>query len=320
METRKSSRIKDKPQISYAEVEENKEPVQKKQRKTAPKKVDYDSNNEEVETPDTPEVTQQLIQKRPWYNSNFLDKAIEHLKSPTTITKINPKMLVLVGPPASGKTTVKRQLGLDDAVNLDVDELKIFAVSEFGNSAKGIFTDFRKLIQLLIVKIISQGYDVILDTTGTMKEEIKYSMKKAKAANYTIDIAIVYSTMELCKQRAAFRNDNYKARDPMPTFIVGKTYVDFTDAKRAKSYIMGIKDIVEMTNNLYLFDNSRCSPEAALILEKHGEQVIVHEDFPDFYGIKISQVAPHLVGGLRKKKRKTLKKKIRKQLTKRRKY
>ena len=49
METRKSSRIKDKPQISYAEVEENKEPVQKKQRKTAPKKVDYDSNNEEDE-------------------------------------------------------------------------------------------------------------------------------------------------------------------------------------------------------------------------------------------------------------------------------
>lgn len=317
METRRSSRIRDKPQISYAEVE-NKEPIQKKQKTI--KQLDYDSNDEKVETPDTPEVTEQLIQKRPWYDSNFLDRAIIHLKSPTTETKTNPKMLVLVGPPASGKSTVKKQLGLNDAVNLDVDELKIFAVSEFGNSAKGIFTDFRKLIQLLIVKIISQGYDVILDTTGTMKEEIKYSMKKAKAANYTIDIAIVYSTMELCKQRAAFRNDNHKARDPMPPFIVGKTYTDFTDAKRAKSYIIGIKDIVEMTDNLYLFDNSRCTPEAALILEKHGEQVIVHEDFPNFYGIKISQVAPHLVGGLRRKKRKTIKKKTRKQLTKRRKY
>jgi hypothetical protein len=50
-----------------------------------------------------------------------------------------------------------------------------------------------------------------------------------------------------------------------------------------------------MVDNFYLFDNSRCIPEAALIMEKHGQETVVHEDFPDFYGVSISQLSPKLV-------------------------
>ena len=252
--------------------------------------------NELILTPPTPDITQAILEKKPWLSNEFFDLAIEKLGPKTEIERsTNPKLLVLVGPPAAGKSTVKRQLGFQNAVNLDVDEFKILGVKEFGQKAKGMFGDFRKIIQLLSVKIIDQGLDFILDTTGKMKEEIKYVMKKAKAASYTIDVAIVYSTMELCKARVAKRNTEYTQRDPMPIRVVEKTYEEFTASKLTKSYLLGMKDIISMVDNFYLFDNSRCTPEAALIMEKHGQQTVVHEDFPDFYGVSISQLSPKLV-------------------------
>jgi predicted kinase len=262
------------------------------------------SSSEKILTPPTPEITSKMLEKKPWLSKEFLDSVLEELKSPSTVSKETPKMLSLVGPMAAGKSTVKHQLHFDDAVNLDVDEVKIIATREFGQRAKGIFADFSKIIQLLGVMIIDKKYDFILDTTGKMKEQIKYVMKKAKSENYTIDIAIVYSTKELCETRASHRNVTYTERDPVPIFVVGKVYDEFKDSKRAKSYIIGIKDIVDMTDNLYLFDNSRCTPEAALIMEKHGQTINVYEDFPDFYGVSISQLSPKIVAkGIKKTKK-----------------
>jgi predicted kinase len=264
-------------------------------RVTNPDSKKHSSSSEKVLTPPTPEITVEMLEKKPWLSQEFLFSVMEQLKSSSTESKENPKMLSLVGPMAAGKSTVKHQLHFNDAVNLDVDEVKIIAVREFGQKAKGIFADFGKIIQLLGVIIINNKYDFILDTTGKMKESIKYVMKQAKAVGYTIDIAIVYSTKELCETRAQHRNISYTARDPVPSFVVDKTYDEFKDSKRAKLYIMGIKDIVDMTDNLYLFDNSRCTPEAALIMERHGKDMNVHEDFPDFYGISVSQLSPKLV-------------------------
>lgn len=266
------------------------------------------SSSEKVLTPPTPEITSAMLEKKPWLSQEFLDSVLEQLKSSSTEPKEHPKMLSLVGPMAAGKSTVKHQLHFNDAVNLDVDEVKIIASKEFGQKAKGIFVDFAKIIQLLGRIIINNKYDFILDTTGKMKESIKYVMKNAKEAGYTIDIAIVYSTRDLCKQRAEYRNITYTARDPVPIPVVGKVYDEFKDSKRAKSYIIGIKDIVDMTDNLYLFDNSRCTPEAALIMERHGKDITVHEDFPDFYGISVSQLSPKLVAHGIKKTRKYSKK------------
>jgi hypothetical protein len=171
-----------------------------------------------------------------------------------------------------------------------------------------MFGDFRKIIQILGVKIIENRLDFILDTTGKMKEEIKYLIKKAKEASYTIDVAIVYSTMDLCKTRAERRNTEYTIRDPMPLFVVEKSYNEFATSKLAKSYLLGMKDVINMIDNMYLFDNSRCTPEAALIMEKHGENTTVHEDFPDFYGVSISQLSPKLVAHGIKKTNKITKK------------
>ena len=274
----------------------------KKPAKAAPKTGS--SSSEKILTPLTPEITTAMLEKKPWLSNEFLLFVLEALKSPSTISREKPKMLSLVGPMAAGKSTVKRQLNFNDAVNLDVDEVKIIAIRQFGKKAAGIFADYAKIIQMLSVIIIDNKYDFILDTTGKMKEPIKYAMKKAKAANYIIDVAIVYSTKELCETRAQHRNVTYAARTAVPIFAVSKVYDDFKDTRRAKSYIMGIKDIVDMTDNLYLFDNSRCTPEAALIMEKHGQKINVHEDFPDFYGVSVSQLSPHLVAHGLKKTRK----------------
>ena len=294
----------DSESISSPSSSPKSKPKSKQRAKSSTKKVTktskvvskrYSSSSEKVLTPPTPEITSMMLEKKPWLSKEFLDSVLQELKSPTTVSKDNPKMLSLVGPMAAGKSTVKHQLHVEDAVNLDVDEVKIISVREFGQKARGIFSDFGKIIQLLGVMIIDNKYDFILDTTGKMKEQIKYVMKKAKSEGYRIDIAIVYSTRELCETRASHRNVSYTSRDPVPTHVVGKVYDEFKDSKRAKSYILGIKDMVDMTDNLYLFDNSRCTPEAALIMEKHGTDIHVHEDFPDFYGVSISQLSPKIV-------------------------
>jgi len=266
--------------------------------------VKRSSSSEKVFTPPTPDITLGMIEKKPWLSDEFLETVLRELTPSGIISKENPKMLSLVGPMAAGKSTVKKQLDFNDAINLDVDEIKIIAMREFGSSAAGIFADYPKIIQILGSKIIDSKYDFILDTTGKMKEPIKYVMKQAKQAGYTIDIAIVYSTKDLCKKRAQHRNITYTARQPVPMKAVESVYDEFTTSKRTKSYILGIKDIVDMTDNLYLFDNSRCTPEAALIMERHGQTINVHEDFPDFYGVSISQLSPKIVanGVLKTKK------------------
>ena len=317
--TRRSTRLEKEEEketsVSPVKEEETEQeqgginPVKKKEKSVNPVKREEirgvrgsPVENELILTPPTPEITQAILEKKPWLSNEFFDLAIEKLGLKTE-RSTTPKLLVLVGPPAAGKSTVKRQLGFQNAVNLDVDEFKILGVKEFGQKAKGMFGDFRKIIQLLGVKIIDQGLDFILDTTGKMKEEIKYVMKKAKAASYTIDVAIVYSTMELCKTRVAKRNTEYTQRDPMPIRVVEKTYEEFTTSKLTKSYLLGMKDVISMVDNFYLFDNSRCTPDAALIMEKHGTETVVHEDFPDFYGVSISQISPKLVAnGITKSK------------------
>lgn len=307
-----SPKSKKKTAKKFSKVIRSKRGVTTRGTKTIKRNTKVDESNssssEKVLTPPTPEITIEMLEKKPWLSKEFLLSVLEQLKTSSTVSKEKPKMLSLVGPMAAGKSTVKHQLHFDDAVNLDVDEVKIIAVREFGQKARGIFVDFTKIIQLLGVIIINNKYDFIIDTTGKMKEPIKYIMKKAKAADYTIDIAIVYSTRELCEIRAEHRNKTYTARDPVPIHVIGKVYNEFKDSKRAKSYIIGIKDIVDMTDNLYLFDNSRCTPEAALIFEKHGKEIQVHEDFPDFYGISISKLSPHLVAHGIKKTRKYRKK------------
>lgn len=308
--TRRSTKLEKETRVSPAKEEKELRvsPV-KEETRVSPVKEEKELRgvrgspvNELILTPPTPEITQAILEKKPWLSNEFFDLAIEKLGLETK-RSTNPKLLVLVGPPAAGKSTVKRQLGFQNAVNLDVDEFKILGVKEFGQKAKGMFGDFRKIIQLLSVKIIARGFDFILDTTGKMKAEIKYVMKKAKAASYVIDVAIVYSTMELCKTRVAKRNIEYTQRDPMPLRVVEKTYEEFTTSKLTKSYLLGMKDVISMVDNFYLFDNSRCTPEAALIMEKHGTETVVHEDFPDFYGVRISQLSPKLVAnGITKSK------------------
>jgi predicted ABC-type ATPase len=314
--TRRSSRSARSKSISVAhthieqESKSRKLAITKKSNKRTTKAISERNSlsSEKVLTPPTPEITSAMLEKKPWLSQEFLDFVLEQLKSPSTEPKENPKMLSLVGPMAAGKSSVKYQLHFTDAVNLDVDEVRIIATKEFGQKAKGIFVDFGKIIQLLGVVIINNKYNFILDTTGKMKEPIKYVMKQAKAAGYTIDIAIVYSTRELCERRAEHRNITYTAREPVPIPVVGKVYDEFKDAKRGKSYIIGIKDIVDMTDNLYLFDNSRCTPEAALIMQRNGKDITVHEDFPDFYGVSVSQLSPKLVAHGIKKTRKQRKK------------
>jgi predicted kinase len=317
MSIRRSARLENKEQTAaiYEDNEDDPEPIIKPKRKTAKSskrtksiRVE-DGSNELVLTPPTPEITSSILRRKPWLSNEFADIAIREL-GPKAERSVHPKMLILVGPPAAGKSTVKRQLDFGNAVNLDVDEFKILGVKAFGQSAKGMFADFGKIIQILGVKIINSGFDFILDTTGKMKEEIKYVIKKAKEASYTIDVAIVYSTAELCKSRAATRNIEYTERDPIPLKAVEKMHDEFITSKRAKSYLLGMKDIISMIDNLYLFDNSRCTPQAALIMEKHGKTTIIHEDFPDFYGVSISQLSPKLVAhGIKKTYKKTNKQK-----------
>ena len=139
--------------------------LKKTKTKAKSKKGPEKSLSDNIVTPPTPEITEKILEKKPWLSTEFLYIVLDELKSSTITKQEIPKMLVLVGPMAAGKSTVKKQLDYNDAINLDVDEFKIIAVKYYGQKAKGCFADFKKIIQLLGKIIIDNKYNFILDTT-----------------------------------------------------------------------------------------------------------------------------------------------------------
>lgn len=234
-----------------------------------------------------------------------MQQALEHLypKGDITVSR-TPTLVILVGPPASGKTTVKKiipNFDFENCVNLDVDKLATHA----GLGA----AHYSQAIRYIAKDTIGKTFNLLLDTTGKMTNVVKYVVDRAHAANYRIVLTIVYSPIEICVERAKGRNrENNAERDTLVSQGISKpqvrgsfpiqsivtAYKEFVLGHIASFYLVeepGNAKILSQINDVYLFDNSKRKP---VIIYKHieGMHMPPATEFRPFYNLAICTTAP----------------------------
>lgn len=122
-----------------------------------------------------------------------------------------PRMVILIGGASVGKSSVKMNF-VENASDLDVDEPVMYADAMFQQMpdkekiwGKGKGIDQRHIIYAVVDRLIRNGDDIIIDTTGGSKMAIHYAMNKAKLAGYQIVCVAVWAQLEVARARCDSR-------------------------------------------------------------------------------------------------------------------
>jgi predicted ABC-type ATPase len=261
---------------------------------------------------------------KPWFETDFLLEVLRNRLNPPSERTPNPNPIfyVLIGPASSGKSSVRTQIpelrtGMERAINLDVDEIKLYGndtlgdtVSKQGKSMKaieGIQFKYNEVLAKLRNPVFEaatafgpgQYKNIILDSTGSMRAVIKKYMTDAKRFGYTVKVIIVHSSEELCMTRVRSRNaqltkQGHATRVIFPGIVrsIHETFVK----KGFARYYATHPAVVSKTDELYCIDNNGASP----IILAHktaaaaGGEITVSRESPmvgvpgAFYGLTIA--------------------------------
>lgn len=190
-----------------------------------------------------------------------------------------PTLLILCGPPGSGKSYIKKKI-LEDrhisAFDIDPDEIR----RVFLNSVQIKFDDYadlskivNKLAEDLIDKAIKLKINIVFDTTGQKFGEISKILKKSGVPEiyYTI-FSVVWASFDTCQRRVILRNNQLDTeRKTVPNVriklepkVAADIYCKFVPSKNQKNNIpYGIASNLLLnqlykiyTNETLLYDNN----------------------------------------------------------------
>ena len=286
-------------------------------------------------TPNTP-VLDEMIRKlereqregdgrlKPWFETDFLLEVLRSRLNPPSERTPNPNPIfyVLIGPASSGKSSVRTQIpefrtGMEYAINLDVDEIKLYGndalgdtVNKKGNPTKaieGIQFKYNEVLAKLRNPVFEaamafgpgQYKNIILDSTGSMRAVIKKYMTDAKRFGYTVKVIIVHSSEELCMRRVNSRNEQltkqgHATRVIFPAIVksIHETFIK----KGFARYYATHPSVVSKTDELYCIDNNGASP-IILAHKTAGDGITVSRESPmggvpgAFYGLTIASAS-----------------------------
>jgi predicted ABC-type ATPase len=286
-------------------------------------------------TPNTP-VLDEMIRKlereqregdgrlKPWFETDFLLEVLRSRLNPPSERTPNPNPIfyVLIGPASSGKSSVRTQIpefrtGMEYAINLDVDEIKLYGndalgdtVNKKGNPTKaieGIQFKYNEVLAKLRNPVFEaamafgpgQYKNIILDSTGSMRAVIKKYMTDAKRFGYTVKVIIVHSSEELCMRRVNSRNEQltkqgHATRVIFPAIVksIHETFIK----KGFARYYATHPSVVSKTDELYCIDNNGASP-IILAHKTAGDIITVSRESPmdgvpgAFYGLTIASAS-----------------------------
>lgn len=254
--------------------------------------------------------------------SNFVYNKLKHIE-PSKVESA-PNIYIMIGPPGSGKSTIKRNFNITNYVNIDLDEIKKLLQKCFPNDKSiygfGIINQLKRLARYMLESAIREKINILFDTTGRMKEFMADVINSTNASNYEQHIIIVSTSRENCLKRAEIRNKIETDREPMTSEMVNGAYDSFMDPVKDKGtlsyYLLANPKLFSNVKELYIFDNNETNPR--IIFKKVRENVEIAENYPNFYNMSINNSPPYFIlngkkGGKNKiKKNKTKKNKIKK--------
>ena len=241
--------------------------------------------------------------------------------SPTMYESPEPKILILCGPPGSGKSTIKTQLlvskNISDYVNIDPDEIRSILMDQGltfpdDKTMSGITNAFNKRIRNESQK---QRFNIVFDTTGQNFRAVFDLIRNSRDSGYKTHFVIVYASLETCLARVNSRNarlaETASSRIPLPIEVAKSIYKGFLQDKGTASLFL--LEYPVRVDEILLYDNNTYGMEPKLLYQKVQNEVIASSNFPNFYNMMLRENAPHIIkkssGGKTKKiRRKKFKK------------
>jgi predicted ABC-type ATPase len=264
------------------------------------------------------------LKQNPRFGEISYDEIIfDALKSSSTMYEsAEPSVLILCGPPGSGKSTIKTQLlvskNISDYVNIDPDEIRSILMGQGltfpdDKTMSGITNAFNKRISN---EVQNKRFNIVFDTTGQNFRAVFDLIRNSRDSGYKTHFVIVYASLETCLARVNSRNarlaETASDRIPLPIEIAKSIYKGFLQDKGTASLFL--LDYPVRADEILLYDNNSDGVEPKLLYQKVQNDVIVSSDFPNFYNMTLRETAPYIVkkrsGGKtkrirRKKSRKT---------------
>jgi predicted kinase len=287
-----------------------------------------DGHDDEERTPTTQKSKERIAKfertGNVWFGTYFLEAALnERLDIQSKEggrANPSPTLYILVGPASVGKSSAKRLIPEmnDYVINVDVDEIKLYGndvlpqhpnpkkPDEMKSDVEGIQFKYDLVLEKLRPMVFQnatrfgEGYykNIILDTTGSMSNQIKMYIRMAKQTfNYTVKVIIVYSDKMQCLERVQLRNRELSEKGQgtryIPPRVVSSIYDTFLKKNQAHFYAIGPR-MPELTDELILVDNrfdprivARRQPSGVLEMFPDGEHTLVGVDGA-FYGLTLN--------------------------------
>ena len=248
-----------------------------------------------------------------WFDTSFLEGALnERLGiSSGKVGQANPTptLFILVGPASVGKSSAKRLIPEMNGyvLNIDVDDIKLYGndvlpkhtskknPDEMLSDVEGIQFKYDLVLEKLRPMVFQNATkfgegnykNIILDTTGSMSDQIKMYIRTAKRTyNYTVKFIIVYSDKIQCLQRVTVRNRELFAKGQgtryIPPRVVSSMYDTFLKKNQAGLYAMSDR-MVELTDELILVDNRSAEPK--IVARRTSSALQIVQDVTDEHPI-----------------------------------
>ena len=292
---------------------------------------EMEEEEEERGTPTTAKSKQRVAdfdkKGNVWFDTSFLERALKERlgisSGQSGQTNPTPTLFILVGPASVGKSSAKRLIPEMNGyvLNIDVDDIKLYGndvlpkhpskknTDEMLSDVEGIQFKYDLVLEKLRPMVFQNAImfgernykNIILDTTGSMSDQIKMYIRTAKTYNYTVKVIIVYSDKIQCLQRVTVRNRELFANGQgtryIPPRVVSNMYDTFLKKNQAGWYAMS-KRMVKLTDELILVDNRSAEPKIVAIRTSFALQIVqdVTDEHPivgvdgAFYGLTLHPI------------------------------
>ena len=230
---------------------------------------------------------------------NYVYKQLKSVKAESAATTDRPTVYIMMGPPAAGKSSIKRTFNITNYVNIDLDEIKKVLTKCFPNedSVKGVAVvgNLKRFANQLLELAIKDRMNVLFDTTGRMTDLTTTIIEQTKEAGYKQVFVIVYTTLDNCIVRARARNISEPDRPPMSSRAITEAYDSFITKGASTGtisyYLLANRHLTNDADELYIFDNNGVEPE--VLFKRINGVVEIVKPTPNFYNMSIYADEPY---------------------------
>jgi len=249
----------------------------------------------------------------------FSQEIFQRLKVGSVRQEESPLVVILCGPPGSGKSTIKnnllREKGITHYIDIDPDTIRAIltenGVNFIPGSEKIMGNITNAFNERICRKAQEQGLNIVFDTTGQNYGAISKLIESSYEINYKIIFSIIWASLDSCIQRVKKRNDELErtrsSRIQLPEDIVRRIYDSFMKEKGTASLFLIYYPV--NADEIIIYDNSA---EPILLYHKASD-FIFSRNFSNFYNMQITAnlqaISLKSSGGKRKNTRKNKKSK-----------